>query len=468
MDYNAAMQGGFARQRGLVIDPDGWQQHGRPRAEITGVEEAMWQMNLQSQHESLEPEIGSYPERPGEPDCTYYMRTGLCGFGMSCRFNHPPNRKQAAAAARNKGEYPERLGQPECQYYLKTGTCKFGATCKFHHPRDKAGSTGRAAINVLGYPLRPNEKECAYYLRTGQCKYGATCKFHHPPPVGPLVPVRGSSLFTPVQSPTTPGPQAYPGSLQTWPMQRASFIQSPRWQGPSSYAPLILPQGIVPVPSWSTYPQGQVGSISSSDGQQQAIGAGLVYGPTSQTDPMASGIQGTFSSFPPGSPGMGPPTLQLPSSSAQRESMFPERPGQQECQFYMKTGDCKFGMTCRYHHPKERIIPIPNCVLNSLGLPLRPGAPACTFFSRYGICKFGPTCKFDHPMVHSSYSQSISSPIDIPVGRHQIGSASATLASVPLSSDLVVDSGGGKSIEHTSTAEARQQSSGVENLGPDA
>lgn len=22
------------------------------------------------------------------------------------------------------------------QFYLKTGTCKFGATCKFHHPRD--------------------------------------------------------------------------------------------------------------------------------------------------------------------------------------------------------------------------------------------------------------------------------------------------------------------------------------------
>lgn len=22
------------------------------------------------------------------------------------------------------------------QFYMKTGTCKFGATCKFHHPRD--------------------------------------------------------------------------------------------------------------------------------------------------------------------------------------------------------------------------------------------------------------------------------------------------------------------------------------------
>lgn len=38
-------------------------------------------------------EAGHYPERPGEPDCTYYLRTGLCRFGMTCKFNHPPNRK---------------------------------------------------------------------------------------------------------------------------------------------------------------------------------------------------------------------------------------------------------------------------------------------------------------------------------------------------------------------------------------
>jgi hypothetical protein len=25
-------------------------------------------------------------------------------------------------------------GEKECSYYIKTGHCKFGATCKFHHP----------------------------------------------------------------------------------------------------------------------------------------------------------------------------------------------------------------------------------------------------------------------------------------------------------------------------------------------
>ena len=44
---------------------------------------------------------------------------------------------------------------PPFQYYLKTGTCKFGATCKFHHPREKAAMATRVQLNELGYPLRP-------------------------------------------------------------------------------------------------------------------------------------------------------------------------------------------------------------------------------------------------------------------------------------------------------------------------
>ncbi|XP_057822205.1 zinc finger CCCH domain-containing protein 66 isoform X4 [Cryptomeria japonica] len=350
MEYNVGY-GRQQQQQGRSFDPSGseQQQYGRPRVTLAvntaaGIEDAMWQMTLQPQYEGAEADMGPYPERPGEPDCSYYMRTGLCGYGMGCRFNHPPNRKQATSAARNKGEYPERPGQPECQYYMKTGTCKFGGSCKFHHPRDKAGMAGRTTLNVLGYPLRPNEKDCAYYLRTGQCKYGATCKFHHPQPVSALVPVRGTSLFTPVHSPSTPGPQPYPGGLPTWPIARAPFIQSPRWQGPSSYASVILPQGLVSVPSWSSY----------------------------------------------------------------------------------------------------------------------PGAPACGFYTRYGICKFGPTCKFDHPM-----GSSIPLPIDVPVGRHLLGSSSSALVSGSLSSELPVESGAGIYKERASKSDVHQQSSGAEDLGAD-
>lgn len=32
---------------------------------------------------------GPYPDRPGQQDCIYYLRTGLCGYGTNCRYNHP-------------------------------------------------------------------------------------------------------------------------------------------------------------------------------------------------------------------------------------------------------------------------------------------------------------------------------------------------------------------------------------------
>lgn len=34
----------------------------------------------------------SYPERPDEANCIYYLRTGFCGYGFRCRFNHPRDR----------------------------------------------------------------------------------------------------------------------------------------------------------------------------------------------------------------------------------------------------------------------------------------------------------------------------------------------------------------------------------------
>lgn len=36
------------------------------------------------------------PDRPGEPDCIFYLRTGSCGYGNNCRFNHPAYASQVA------------------------------------------------------------------------------------------------------------------------------------------------------------------------------------------------------------------------------------------------------------------------------------------------------------------------------------------------------------------------------------
>lgn len=51
---------------------------------------------------------------------------------------------------------------------------------------------------------------------------------------------------------------------------------------------------------------------------------------------------------------------------------YPERPGQPECSYFLKTGDCKYRSNCRYHHPKTRISKPVSCPLSEKGLPLRP------------------------------------------------------------------------------------------------
>ncbi|KAM1788702.1 hypothetical protein ACFX11_038953 [Malus domestica] len=37
----------------------------------------------------LRPRSESYSERPGVPNCVYYKRIGLCGYGGRCQYNHP-------------------------------------------------------------------------------------------------------------------------------------------------------------------------------------------------------------------------------------------------------------------------------------------------------------------------------------------------------------------------------------------
>jgi hypothetical protein len=54
-------------------------------------------------------------------------------------------------------------------------------------------------------------------------------------------------------------------------------------------------------------------------------------------------------------------------------------------QYYMKTGECKYGIKCRFDHPKERpesgshndqtqqaVTPVKAAAFNSKGLPIRP------------------------------------------------------------------------------------------------
>lgn len=116
-----------------------------------------------------------------------------------------------------------------------------------------------------------------------------------------------------------------------------------------------------------------MGSVSSSENLQQTVGSNQMFGASRQSEAANAGSPATFSPYRSGSVPVGFYALQ-------RENVFPERPGQPECQFYMKTGDCKFGAVCKFHHPRERLIPVPDCVLSPIGLPLRPVSYICRWF----------------------------------------------------------------------------------------
>ncbi|CAH1424269.1 unnamed protein product [Lactuca virosa] len=171
-----------------------------------------------------------YPDRPGEPDCIFCLRTGLCGYGNICRFNHPTHIGQANQLQLG-GELPERVeepdlfskdggvkhgwvtyeigrkslctlhsnwifieqpyssgstnlperpGEPECRYFMRTGNCRYGSDCKYHHPKEKIAQLAASSLGPLGLPLRHGQAVCSYYSLYGICKFGPTYKYDHP------------------------------------------------------------------------------------------------------------------------------------------------------------------------------------------------------------------------------------------------------------------------------------------------
>ncbi|OAY30751.1 zinc finger CCCH domain-containing protein 43 isoform X2 [Manihot esculenta] len=306
-----------------------------------------------------------YPVRPEAEDCSYYMKTGTCKFGSNCKFNHPATKEKL----KEREEAIERPGQTECKYYLRTGGCKYGKACRYNHSRAKTPVLpAKAAVfpvldlNFLGLPIRPGEKECPYYMRNGSCKYGANCRFNHPDPTaaGGTDPPSGFG-------------NGGTAALQSSPQSSVAPWSSPRGLSEAApFMPMMFPptQG---VPSQSPEWNGYQAPIYPQERSMHPTSAFVMSNTATDTNVYVHQQQTPFDEFP-------------------------ERPGQPECSYYLKTGDCKFRSNCKYHHPKNQIPKSSPCPLSDKGLPLRPGQHICSYYSRYGICKFGPACKFDHPI----------------------------------------------------------------------
>ncbi|VAI29121.1 unnamed protein product [Triticum turgidum subsp. durum] len=217
-------------------------------------------------------------------------------------------------------------------------------------------------------------KECPYYMRIGSCKFATNCRFHHPDPTNvvsrdPMLEHENGDI--PQQNVQASSQLNVP----VWPADRRALNEhcAPFLAPASSYsAGMIPPRGMYPSPEWSGCHQ---------------VPLGPYYPP---------GI--SFHHFP--APPVNHPMYRgadVPGHQELPSDEYPERPGQPECQHFVKSGFCKFKAKCKYHHPRSLVPPPTAGALSPLGLPLRPDQPVCTYYERYGVCKFGPACMYNHP-----------------------------------------------------------------------
>ncbi|KAL9453734.1 hypothetical protein AB3S75_009357 [Citrus x aurantiifolia] len=268
------------------------------------IEEAIWRLKIHDNQEGGGvAQASPYPARPGEPDCLFYRRTGLCGYGSNCRFNHPA---YAAQGAQYREELPERNGQPDCGYYLKTGTCKYGSTCKYHHPKDRNGA-GPVSFNILGLPMRQDEKSCPYYMRTGS-----------------FLPSSG--------------------------LQYAGIVPAPGW---NTYMGNIGPLSPTSIAGsnliYSSRNQGDLGAGA----QMHILSASSQNLPERPDQPDCRYYMNTGTCKYGADCKFHHPKERIAQSAASNIGPLglPSRPGQAICSNYSMYGICKFGPTCRFDHP---------------------------------------------------------------------------------------------------------------------
>ncbi|XP_068665207.1 zinc finger CCCH domain-containing protein 8 [Aristolochia californica] len=353
-----------------------------------------------------------YPQRPGEKDCAHYMLTRMCKFGDRCKFDHPPwvpeggipDWKEVPLIPTSEA-LPERPGEPDCPYFLKTQKCKFGSKCKFNHPKDKVEN---ATCSIEGVseisdksllPERPSEPPCSYYMKTGQCKFGLNCKFHHPKDVPlsvALDPASGEENISAAKD-EEQAAAAAKNTKSFTPFIPASMHNTkglPIRLGEAD-CPFYLKTGSCKYGSTCRYNHPDRYAINPpiAAALSQALIPSLMA-----SVPLGGLNPGTSISYI--DPRLG--QTALPSGP----TIYPQRPGQTECDYYMKTGVCKFVERCKFHHPVDRTATVPSVMKQALqqtvklslaGLPRREGAVVCSFYMKTGTCKFGPACKFDHP-----------------------------------------------------------------------
>nr|CAB3465708.1 unnamed protein product [Digitaria exilis] len=153
-----------------------------------------------------------FPRRPGEPDCTYYLKFGTCRFGIKCKFNHPSRKKKSSRvrgsgssgsnSSSNKASSPDDDQAPREEYEGLVpdiaDSVVIGTKNGQMEPKEKVSGKSEKSTyfkkaeetnitNQKGAKDKRKEtfsegsaqEECKYYSTPGGCKFGKSCKYLH-------------------------------------------------------------------------------------------------------------------------------------------------------------------------------------------------------------------------------------------------------------------------------------------------
>ncbi|TVU45627.1 hypothetical protein EJB05_05118 [Eragrostis curvula] len=295
--------------------------------------------------------------------------------------------------------YPQRPGRQNCRAYMSTGRCAYGSSCQLNHPQFKAkpdvpsflseqGNREVAEIlelNRIGLPIREKTRNCTYYMRNGACRYGKRCCFNHPEHVLDV------QLYKPTGWDDTNLPSS-PHSKKSSEHANLDDISSSSEILPPNILRMLLPPQTVPPgteekemkvkkdPEWS----------SASDESDGCCSADSFGGPLCKQEHHVD---------------------------------YPDRLSRKECPFLLRFGNCKFASSCHYYHPEDKYASryprkVPSLAEELMVYPDKPGAPECPFYMKTGACKFGAECKFHHPKNLFSSMQGPTTPKKLLDAKH--------------------------------------------------
>ena len=156
------------------------------------------------------------------------------------------------------------------------------------------------------FEMMAAQEDCRDYLRTGRCKYGASCKYNHPANVQSGGGIRDPNDPSEPQLPIRRGEPTCQYYLKHG---TCKFGHACKFHHP---------------------PPSEMAAAVNMGGSSVIMNMGRNKGASQQI--VLNTVDGS-------------------GTSAMALQFLPQRPDEPDCIYFLRNGRCKYGATCRYHHP---------------------------------------------------------------------------------------------------------------------